>query len=152
MGTWELHDLEDVPSGRIHSWRVKPFLAFSVWYPLAQASLAAQLVRNLPAVRRPQFDSWVGKMPWRRAWQPIPVFLPGESPRTEECGGLQSMASQSWTQLSDLAQSPPSHCMESQRAVLNERDTEIGEGKRERTQRGMHGSWIHVGFPLPRTP
>ena len=25
------------------------------------------------------FDSWVGKIPWRRAWQPTPVFLPGES-------------------------------------------------------------------------
>ena len=25
------------------------------------------------------------------AWQPTPVFLPGESPRTEEPGGLQSM-------------------------------------------------------------
>ena len=23
--------------------------------------------------------SWVGKIPWRRAWQPTPVFLPGES-------------------------------------------------------------------------
>ena len=22
------------------------------------------------------FDSWVGKIPWRRAWQPTPVFLP----------------------------------------------------------------------------
>ena len=22
---------------------------------------------------------WVGKIPWRRAWQPPPVFLPGES-------------------------------------------------------------------------
>ena len=27
---------------------------------------------------RPGFDSWVGKIPWRRAWQPTPVFLPGE--------------------------------------------------------------------------
>ena len=25
------------------------------------------------------FDPWVGKIPWRRAWQPAPVFLPGES-------------------------------------------------------------------------
>ena len=25
------------------------------------------------------FDPWVGKIPWRRAWQPIPVLLPGES-------------------------------------------------------------------------
>ena len=27
---------------------------------------------------RPGFDPWVGKIPWRRKWQPIPVFLPGE--------------------------------------------------------------------------
>ena len=25
------------------------------------------------------FDPWVGKIPWRRAWQSTPVFLPGES-------------------------------------------------------------------------
>ena len=25
------------------------------------------------------FDPWVSKTPWRRAWQPTPVFLPGES-------------------------------------------------------------------------
>ena len=30
------------------------------------------------------FDPWVGKMPWRKAWQPTPIFLPAESPRTEE--------------------------------------------------------------------
>ena len=29
--------------------------------------------------KRHQFDPWVGKIPWRRAWQPTPVFLPGES-------------------------------------------------------------------------
>ena len=28
--------------------------------------------------------------PWRRAWQPTPVFLPGESSWTEEPGGLQA--------------------------------------------------------------
>jgi len=28
--------------------------------------------------RRRGFDPWVGKIPWRRAWQPTPVFLPGE--------------------------------------------------------------------------
>ena len=30
----------------------------------------------------------LGRFPWRRAWQPIPVFLPGKSPWTEELGGL----------------------------------------------------------------
>ena len=29
--------------------------------------------------RRHRFDPWVGKIPWRRAWLPTPVFLPGES-------------------------------------------------------------------------
>ena len=29
--------------------------------------------------KRDGFDTWVGKIPWRRAWQPIWVFLPGES-------------------------------------------------------------------------
>ena len=28
---------------------------------------------------RPEFDSWVGKTPWRRKWQSTPVFLPGKS-------------------------------------------------------------------------
>ena len=28
---------------------------------------------------RPGFDPWVGKIPWRRKWQPTPVFLLGES-------------------------------------------------------------------------
>ena len=40
------------------------------------------------------FDPWVGKIPWRRAWQPTPVFLPGEFPWTEELGRLKSMGSQ----------------------------------------------------------
>ena len=41
-----------------------------------------------------RFDPWVGKLPWRRAWQLAPVFLPGESPWIEEAGRLQSMGSQ----------------------------------------------------------
>ena len=38
------------------------------------------------------FDPCVRQIPWKRAWQPIPVFLPGwRISRTEEPGGLQSM-------------------------------------------------------------
>ena len=29
--------------------------------------------------RRHRFDPWVRKIPWRRKWQPTPVFLPGKS-------------------------------------------------------------------------
>ena len=34
-------------------------------------------------------NPWVGKIPWKRARQPTPVFLPGESSWTEESGRLQ---------------------------------------------------------------
>ena len=40
------------------------------------------MVKNTPANAgdmRCGLDPWVGKIPGRRAWQPIPVFLPGES-------------------------------------------------------------------------
>ena len=64
-------------------------------------------VKNLPAsagdIKRRGFDPRVGKILWRRKWQPTPVFLPGESPWTEEPGGLQSIALQSLTRLSGLA-------------------------------------------------
>ena len=29
--------------------------------------------------KRHSFNPWVGKIPWRRVWQPTPVFSPGES-------------------------------------------------------------------------
>ena len=52
------------------------------------------MVKNLPALWETWVQSLGWKIPWRRAWQPTPVFLPGESPWTEEPGGLQSMGSQ----------------------------------------------------------
>ena len=43
------------------------------------ASLVAQMVKNLPAMQlMPRFNPLVGKIPWRRKWQPAPIFLPGE--------------------------------------------------------------------------
>ena len=58
-------------------------------YPL-QYSWASPVAQNLSAMQ----ETWVGKIPWRRAWPATLVFLPEESPRTEEPGGLQSMGSQ----------------------------------------------------------
>ena len=40
--------------------------------------MVAQMVKNPPAMLGYRFDPWVGKIPWRRAWQPTPVFLPGK--------------------------------------------------------------------------
>ena len=42
----------------------------------------SQVVRGKESTcqcRRCEFDPWVRKIPWRRRWQPTPVFLPGES-------------------------------------------------------------------------
>ena len=49
--------------------------------PHDSASQVALVVENLPANagrhKRCGFDPWVGKIPWKRAQQPTPVFLPG---------------------------------------------------------------------------
>ena len=48
----------------------------------SQATKVALVVKSLPASaghKRRGFIPRVGKVPWRRAWQPTPVFLLGES-------------------------------------------------------------------------
>ena len=37
--------------------------------------------------KRPGFDPWVGTIPWRRKWQPTPVFLPGKFHRQRNLAG-----------------------------------------------------------------
>ena len=54
-------------------------------HPYSWASLVFQMVKESACSEgRPRFYPWVTKMPWRRLWQPTPVFLPGESPWAEE--------------------------------------------------------------------
>ena len=67
-----------------------------IGYPLqySWASLVPQTVKNPPAMQEIWVWSLGGEDPQRRAWQPTPVFLPGESPWTEEPGKLQSMGLQ----------------------------------------------------------
>ena len=40
--------------------------------------MVTQTIKNPPAIQEILIDPWVGKIPWRRAWQPTPVFLLGE--------------------------------------------------------------------------
>ena len=63
-------------------------------YLLLAYYVVTQTVKNLPAMGKPGFDPWVGKISWRRAWLPTPVFSPGESPWIEEPGVLQSIGLQ----------------------------------------------------------
>ena len=71
-------------------WRISTSLNYS------GASLVAQLVKNLPAMQETQFNSWVGKIPWRKNRLPTPVFLgfPGGSVSKEStfhAGDLDSI-------------------------------------------------------------
>ena len=51
-----------------------------------------------------EFNPWVGKMPWRRKWQPIPVFLPGEFHRQRSLVDYSpwGRVAKSWTRLKQL--------------------------------------------------
>ena len=53
-------------------------------FPASGKEPACQFRRH----KRCGFHPWVGKIPWRRAWQPPSVFCPWRIPWTEEPGGL----------------------------------------------------------------
>ena len=64
-------------------------LAFIVRETVTWGFLGGSMVKNLPVIQETQVRSLrVGKIPWRRAWQPTPEFLPGESLWAEEPGRL----------------------------------------------------------------
>ena len=63
---------------------------FNLYY---DDSLVAQKVKNLPAMWENQVQSLHWEDSLEKEWQPTPVFLPGESPRIEESGGLQLIRS-----------------------------------------------------------
>ena len=54
------------------------WLLLLLW-ALQVALVVKNLLANAGGRERYGFDPWVGKIPWRRARQPTPVFLPGES-------------------------------------------------------------------------
>ena len=67
------------------------------------------MVKNPPASAgdmRHRFHPWVGKIPWRRKWQPTPVFLPGKSHGQRSLVGLsvglQKVGHDCVTVLSDI--------------------------------------------------
>ena len=110
MRDWQVN-LEGLLPATITQGSLGSGMAFRSHQANVWASLVAQMVKDLPAMWETWVQSlgWVGKIPWRMAWQPSSVFWPGESPWTQEPGGLQSMRPQSWTRLSDTAQANVGH-------------------------------------------
>ena len=82
LGRWRTLALKPVclPSP---AFALRARLSWSLWICcgnlLERASLVAQWWRICQQCRRPGFAPWVRKIPRKRAWQPTPVFLPGES-------------------------------------------------------------------------
>ena len=66
-------------------------LAFYINDLKIRASQAALVVKNSSAsagdIRDEDSILRSGRLPWRRAWQPTPVFLPGESHGHKSLGG-----------------------------------------------------------------
>ena len=50
------------------------------------------------------FHPWVGKIPWRRKWQPTPIFLPEKSHGQRSLVGYSPWGRKCWTQTSMHAQ------------------------------------------------
>ena len=48
------------------------------WLGFPGGSSGKELSSQCRRHKRCQFNPWVRKIAWRRAWQPTPVFLPGE--------------------------------------------------------------------------
>ena len=59
--------------------------------------------RQYRRCKRCEFDPWVRKIPWRRAWQPTPVFLPGESHGQGAWRGVAHRVAENRTQLKQLS-------------------------------------------------
>ena len=51
------------------------------------------------AHKRHGFGPWVGKIPWKREWQPTPVFLPGKSHGQRSLVGYSPWGAKSRTRL-----------------------------------------------------
>ena len=56
-------------------------------YPVLGISLVAQMVKPLPAMQEAWVQSLVWEDPWRRKWQPSPIFLPLKFHRQRSLAG-----------------------------------------------------------------
>ena len=65
------------------------------------ASLVAQMAKNPSAMQETWVRSLGGEDPWRRKWQPTPVFLRGKSNGQRSLGATVHGIKKSQTHLSD---------------------------------------------------
>ena len=66
----------------------------------------AQRLKHLPAMQETWVQPLVGKIPWRRNWQPTTVFLPGKSHGWRSLVAYGPWVTKSQTRLSDFTSLP----------------------------------------------
>ena len=108
------------------------------------------------------FDPWVGKIPWRRAWQPTPVALPGEyhgqkslvgySPRghqesyaTEHLSTVHRTVKNAVCVLFPPHQGAARGAPPSRHWLVHPPVCQLGERERGRHQ-GGHGPWLRLAL------
>ena len=89
---------QSVPLGQVS------LFSFSNCFPLNPPikPRKAQWVKNSLQCRRRRFDPWVGNIPWRRKWQPTPVFLPREAHGQRILEGYRPMGHKAHTCIKSL--------------------------------------------------
>ena len=86
------------------------------------------MLKNLPAMHETRFHPWVRKIPWRREWQPTPVFLPGEFPIQRSLAGYSPWYHKELNMTERLTHT---HTRTHRLAFRGQRDEQLG-----RTHRG----------------
>ena len=90
------------------------------------------MVKNLSTVQETRFSTWVRKIPWRRKWQPTPIFLLGEF------HGQRSLAGNS-----------PWGRKESDMTEQLSRAGHMLRGQGESFTSFSYGLWLFFIYPLP---
>ena len=87
-----------------NSWRRKELdMTEQLNWTELSASQVAQCKEPACQLRRQGFDAWPRKIPWRRKWQPIPVFLSGKSHGQRRLKGYSPQGCRVWHNWNDLA-------------------------------------------------
>ena len=93
---------------------LKSCIVLMIWYGTSQVALVVKKPTcQFRRHKRHGFDPWVGKIPWRRAQQLTPVFLPGDS------HGQRSLAGNSpqGRKESDMTEPLSTHSQDKRREV-----------------------------------
>ena len=73
----------------------------SGWWFIPGGPSGQESICQSTRCKRHRFDPWVGKIHWKRKWQPTPIFLPGEFHQQRSLVGYSPWAAKSQTRLRD---------------------------------------------------